>query len=284
VAYIRTGLARLRRHWHGGRDAEPAEGAEGLRPDQLRLAFLPQLGCDTGRVTGLRMMMGFDPPGAGTLDEMQAEHSGDLLARSIMAGFRLALVDLRRWDRLGVGPAILTLPLSHQALADGFLMQEMLWELDRQNIEPRRIEVEFLEPEGGDIDRLRVADGALTLSRAGCRIAMAEFGSGGAPTELLHGLGVSRVRIGRRFVEDCDRSAGQQQMILAILALARHLNLDTIGDGVTTAGERAFLMQIGLGAVQGPGVLPALSGAAIDGILLGSPGVRPPAIPQRSAG
>lgn len=288
MAYIRTALARWRQ-WQRGGDAPPAEGvgeAIGLRPDQVHVAFLPQLGCETCRVTGLRIVTGFDLPGGGTLtlDEVQAQLPDDLLGSSIMAGFRLALTALRRWDRLGVGPGVLTLPLAPGALADGFLVQEMLWELDRQNIEPWRIEVEFLEPEGGDIDRLRVADGVQTLSRAGCRIAMGGFGSGGAPAEMLHALGVSRVRIGRRFVAHCDSRASQQQMILPILALAQHLQLETLADGVATAGERAFLTQIGLGAIQGRGVLPVLSGAAIDDILLGQRGVRPLAIPLRNAG
>ena len=46
--------------------------------------------------------------------------------------------------------------------------------------------------------------------------------------------------------------------VLAILALAEHLRLATLADGVATQDENAFLAQIGFAAVQGPAVAPEL--------------------------
>mgnify|MGYP006312198751 CR=1 FL=1 len=43
-------------------------------------------------------------------------------------------------------------------------------------------------------------------------------------------------------------------MIAAILVMAERLGLDTIAEGVETAGEHAMLAQLGCGHVQGYGI------------------------------
>lgn len=45
-------------------------------------------------------------------------------------------------------------------------------------------------------------------------------------------------------------------MILAILALAEHLRLQTLADGALNLEEKSFLAQIGFNAVQGKVVSP----------------------------
>ena len=52
----------------------------------------------------------------------------------------------------------------------------------------------------------------------------------------------------------CDRDPEQQRMIAGILAMAERLEIETLAEGVETAGEHALLAQLGCGFVQGFGI------------------------------
>ncbi|MDT1063013.1 EAL domain-containing protein [Paracoccus sp. CPCC 101403] len=273
MGYAARALAQLGALFRPGRRKGTSDPANPPRfgSDQIDLQFQPQLCCDTGRVSGLRLLPQFRQPDGRVhgLAEVAPILTDEALSDCIMAGLRLALVALRRWDRLGVGPDVLTLALPDRALADAFLVQELVWELDRKCVEPARIEVEFAETGDDQAARGHVLEGVRILARAGCRIAIGEFGTGSASPSVLRSLPIHRVRIGRLFVAGCDRDGAQQRMILALLALAEHLGLDSLADGVVSVEERSFLTQIGFGAVQGMGVLPVMAAPAIDDILLG---------------
>ena len=51
-----------------------------------------------------------------------------------------------------------------------------------------------------------------------------------------------------------DLDPGQQQLVSAILTMAERLNLETLAEGVETAGEHALMAQLGSDHVQGFGI------------------------------
>ncbi len=59
-----------------------------------------------------------------------------------------------------------------------------------------------------------------------------------------------------------------ERTILAVVALAEHLRLTTLADGVDTADEHAFVAQIGFNAVQGRAVAPLLDAGGTDAFLI----------------
>ena len=255
----------------------PAQGAPEPAPDapptlaldRITLAFAPQLCCDTGAVLGLRVLprLSVDDE-SRDLDEIAPRLDDETLSHVATHVLRQALDCLKGWDRMGARVPRLSLPLSDRMLADPLLADSILWELDRHDLLPDRLEIEICEPIGRSGGRVPVTASLHRLAAAGCALALGEFGTGSAGLADLRRFGVSRVRIGRDFVADCDRRADQQRMILAILALAEHLRLATLADGVMTPDENAFLAQIGFAAVQGPAVAPPMLAADVDDFLL----------------
>lgn len=242
----------------------------GFAMDRIELAFQPRICCDTGEVQALRVLMRLRTGPAETRDlpEIEARLDDDTLGQIAAHVLRQALTCLKGWDRLGARVPQLSLPLSDRMLADPLLADTLLWELDRQDLSPARLEIEITEPIGLAGGRMPVTAGLHRLAAAGCALALGAFGTGSAGLADLRRFGISRVSIGREFVSDCDRRADQQRMILAVLALAEHLRLATLADGVATMDENAFLAQIGFGAVQGPAVAPAMDAAEVDAFLL----------------
>ncbi|CAM3197881.1 EAL domain, c-di-GMP-specific phosphodiesterase class I (or its enzymatically inactive variant) [Paracoccus aminovorans] len=253
----------------------PAEGsvpdtAAALDLTRLRITFQPQICCDTGAVLGLRLQarLGLDKGESRDLHEIEPRLDDEALGQATAHALREALACLKGWDRMGARVPMLTLPLSDRSLADPLLADSLLWELDRQDLSAARLEIEIREPIGRSGGRMPVTASLQRLAAAGCTLVLGEFGTGSAGLADLRRFGIGRVRVGREFVADCHRRADQQRMILAILALAEHLRLATLADGVANPDENAFLAQIGFGAVQGPAVAPAMEAQEIDRFLL----------------
>ncbi len=65
---------------------------------------------------------------------------------------------------------------------------------------------------------------------------------------------MNRLKIDRSFVLKVDRDPAQQRLVSAILTMADRLELETLAEGVETAGEHAMLAQLGCQYVQGFGI------------------------------
>ncbi|MTH76288.1 EAL domain-containing protein [Paracoccus aestuariivivens] len=209
------------------------------------IRFQPQICCDTGRLIALRL----EP-----LVNLEDGQPVDRILDTLRHGFDA----LRHWQRSGHDVPFLSLHLSERDLSDELLVDRILWELDRHDLTPSRIEIEFSEPADLNLG-LRIQANLRRLADAGCRIAVGDFGTGSAGLDHLRGYGVRRVRVGRSFIVGSNHRSDQQRMILAILALAESLDLEVLGDGVTTVEERSFLSQIGFSALQGSAVAPIMS-------------------------
>lgn len=191
-----------------------------------------------------------------------------LWPESPWAVLRQALAALRGWDRLGRDIPFISVQIPDHDLAEPDMADAIIWELDRLDLAPDRLELEICEPIGSDGGRIPVSANLRRLAGHGCRIALGNFGSGSAGLADLRRFGVSRVRIGREFIAECDRREDQQHMILAVVALAEHLRLTTLADGVDSPGEYGFVGQIGFNAVQGRAVAPLLDAGGTDAFLL----------------
>lgn len=238
--------------------------------EHLRLNFQPQLCCDTGRLAALRIAPFIDHPRAGRLElaDLHSRLDGRTLAGITRSALRQAMAALQGWDRLGRRIPFISMQIPDRELAEADMADAIIWELDRLELAPDRLELEICEPVGRDGGRDPVAENLRRLASHGCRIALGNFGSGSAGLADLRRFGVTRVRIGREFIADCDRREDQQHMILAVVALAEHLRLSTLADGVDTLGEHAFAGQIGFNAVQGRTVAPLLDAGGTDAFLL----------------
>ncbi|WP_134678855.1 EAL domain-containing protein [Paracoccus ravus] len=215
--------------------------------------FHPQICCDSGRIAAFRL----SATGRSGVDH------GSALRETLQYG----LAALRGWDGLGA-VSFLSIALPEQALCDPLLAEDVLWEIDRQELAPDRLEIEVIDPHLRGTARETATRTMCRLAMSGCRIALGDFGIAGVGLEELRRVQARRMRVGRRFLAGCDSRVAQQRMILAILALAEHLGLETLGDGVETSEERGFLSQIGFTALQGPAVGAPLTSCEVERLLL----------------
>lgn len=234
-------------------DDLPATVAEAATSGQIVAHFQPQLCCNSGRITGFEALARWQHPTRGLLAPAsfmpgmsEADHSALTLRIQ-----RQALAALKRWDRAGHDVPTVSLNISNCELADPDFAASLLWELDRQEVSPSRLVLEVLESVGPVSSSSIARRNLARLSAAGCLLDLDDFGTGYASLDAIRQFGVHRIKIDRSFVMGCDCDPAQQRMILAILALAERLGIDTLAEGVETREEHSFLAQIGCDQVQG---------------------------------
>jgi len=161
---------------------------------------------------------------------------------------------LVRWDRAGFSVPSVGVNFCAAELRNPRLVEKLQWELDRFDLRPERLSIEILETVVASTDNDMVVRNIAALARLGCGIDLDDFGTGHASITTIRRFDVRRLKIDRSFVMRVDEDREQQKMVAAILSLAERLGLETLAEGVETAGEHAMLAQLGCDHVQGFGI------------------------------
>ncbi|MBU2981950.1 phosphodiesterase [Lentibacter algarum] len=219
--------------------------------------FQPQVSTDTGRITGFEALARWQHPKRGTVspaDFLPAlEESGQMerLGEVILYG---ALTALKAWDKSGANVPCVAVNFTAEELRNPKLSERIRWDLDRFDLEPKRLTIEVLESIVAGSPEDAAARNLAKLAEMGCRIDLDDFGTGHASITAIRRLAIERIKIDRSFVTRVDKDQEQQRMVSAIQTMAERLGLETLAEGVETAGEHAMLGQLGCAHVQGYGI------------------------------
>lgn len=243
VAAAEAGIADLR-----------AEVAGAIEQGQIVAYYQPQLSTETGQVSGFEALARWLHPGRGLIppgDFLPLIESCGLCDRLGETIRTQAFRALAAWDRAGHVVPSVGINFSTNELRDPHLPDRIAWELDRHDLKPGRLTVEILESVAAGAEDDMIVRNLARLGAMGCGIDLDDFGTGQAGIANIRRFGVRRLKIDRSFVRQIDQDRDQQAVLAGILSLAERLGLDSIGEGVETAGEHAVLAQLGCGHVQG---------------------------------
>ncbi|VAW43730.1 diguanylate cyclase/phosphodiesterase (GGDEF & EAL domains) with PAS/PAC sensor(s) [hydrothermal vent metagenome] len=89
------------------------------------------------------------------------------------------------------------------------------------------------------------------LKDMGILIAIDDFGTGYSSLEYLRRLPIDYLKIDKSFVSDLTENNSSQVIIETIISMAKHLNLQTVAEGVETEAQFEILKSIGCDLFQG---------------------------------
>lgn len=228
-----------------------------LNSGEISAWFQPQISTDTGEISGFEALARWAHPERGLIppDEflplLQNLGKTDLLGAKILND---SLKALKSWDLAGLEVGHVGVNFSPDELRDPKLVDRVSWELDRFELSAQRLTIEVLESVVAHSPEDTITRNIRRLADLGCHIDLDDFGTGHASISSIRRFAVHRLKIDRSFVKKLDCDLEQQRMVNAIQLMAEQLNLDTIAEGVETAGEHAMLAQLGCGHVQGFGI------------------------------
>ncbi len=113
-----------------------------------------------------------------------------------------------------------------------------------------RLQLEVTETSLMD-DYEHAANQLKELKQYGVTFAIDDFGTGYSSMIRLHELPIDVLKIDRSFVSGVDKSDTQKQMLRAMVALSKALNLKIVAEGVETLEEHKIIAELGCEYGQG---------------------------------
>ena len=226
---------------------------EALVREEFELFLQPQYGLDPFVLTGVEALVRWEHPERGKLSPGEfiplAEETGLIGAIDRWVLDR-ACAHLATRDAEGSHVPRMAVNLSVMELEGGELTPVVREALERHGLQPHRLELEVTEtmlmtsPEAAMAELGR-------LKSLGVALAMDDFGTGYSNLALLHRMPLDRLKLDQSLVREIGRSGSSEDIIRAIIALARTLDLEVLAEGIETEAQRDFLLRVGCREGQG---------------------------------
>ncbi len=225
-----------------------------LEKDEISLNFQPQLDVN-GNIVGVEALVRWNNKKQGLISPIDfipiAEQTGLIVELGEFI-IESAFMALREWSEQGIELRQFSINISmRQFFHTSFqkvverLMQKHLTEELRSKIVFELTETIMAE------DVNRVVSIIHELKALGVRFSMDDFGTGYSSLSYMKKLPIDEIKIDRAFVNEVDKDAGDQAMIMTILNMAKIFKQSVVAEGVETVGQFDFLAENGCNMFQG---------------------------------
>lgn len=229
-----------------------------LAGGQLAVHYQPVIDIETRRVVALEALLRWRHPRDGYIAPARfipvAEESG-LIVPIGQFVLERTIADLAAWRGAGLTPVPVALNVSAGQLRRGDLRSAITKALDAHGIAPSLLHVELTE--GAMFEQLESRQGESNedvindLRALGVRVAIDDFGTGYSSLAYLKRWRVDFLKVDRSFVRDLVTDPSDLAIVGAILAMARHMHIDVIAEGVEGWPQLEMLRNLGCRFAQG---------------------------------
>ena len=224
-----------------------------LERDELHLAFQPKVDLASGAITGAEVLLHWSHPGLGIVPPASfiplAEETGLIVPIGEWV-LRTACAQAKAWIDAGLPPVAIAVNVSARQFLHHDIVALVETVLEKSGLPPGLLELELTETLiARDVEK--VAATIERLHSAGVRFSIDDFGTGYSNLSQLKRFRVDRLKIDQSFVRNLHTSRNDAAIALAIISLARALDLKVIAEGVETAEQCAFLRKHGCDEIQG---------------------------------
>lgn len=222
--------------------------------------------------------LGILPPGR-FLPLMEGSHLIRSMTRSVV---NIVARDLREWKAAGLRPGSVAINLPEVLLVGGDGYDLIAAAVGANRLEWRDFAVEVTE----DVFLNRGADQILeTITRfrqRGMSVSLDDFGTGFASLVHLRDFPFDELKIDRSFVKDLGDDLRSEQIVRAMIDLARNLGKRCVAEGIENETQRDFLLSAGCDIGQGYFYArPEPASAAVERLAISAPGRRRPSRPMK---
>ncbi|MDF2233959.1 EAL domain-containing protein [Albimonas sp. CAU 1670] len=227
-----------------------APGEKAAEDPAISLVYQPMFDLETGRLAAFEALArwtGADGAPAASPEEFVplAEETGQImrLSERLLAE---ACAEATRWP----AEVRLSFNLSPAQMGDPELAGRLLATLEASGLPPERLQVEVTEtavmrcPDMGAL----ILDG---LREAGVQVALDDFGAGYSSLAQLARLSFDAIKIDRGFVSRAGDEGDGDEILAAVMGLARGLGVRATAEGIETQAQLARLRDLGCACGQG---------------------------------
>jgi EAL domain-containing protein (putative c-di-GMP-specific phosphodiesterase class I) len=223
-----------------------------IRHNQFLLYYQPLVNT-TGRIIGTEALVRWKHPEKGMISPAQfiplAEETKAIVAIGEWV-LRTACQQLKAWHDRGYTWLFMSINVSTRQFKEQNFVETVARVLESTNVNPAHIKLEITES-----SIMEKPEEAITkmqmLCAHGVHFSIDDFGTGYSSLSQLKHFPIDTLKIDRSFVVDAITNRDDQEIIKAILSMARHLHLETVAEGVETREQQDFLTREGCELMQG---------------------------------
>ena len=224
-----------------------------LDANQFEAWLQPQFDLQQGALAGYEALARWRHPDRGVVGPGEfipiLEHMG--LATKFgtrMLEHSLCLMERMRQSRIPV--VKVGVNLSAAQLIHGDIVDTVTALLRQYSPADCHLEIEITE--GALLyDMGRVCSILDELRKVGVSVALDDFGTGYSSLSYLQALPLDRLKIDQAFIRDLLKNNQAQEIVAAIVQMAKALKLETVAEGIETREQATILKSIGVDVGQG---------------------------------
>jgi diguanylate cyclase (GGDEF)-like protein/PAS domain S-box-containing protein len=219
---------------------------------QLELYYQPILSASEGVPVAVEALVRWQHPSRGMIMPNEfialAEESGLIRPLGTWV-LREACAQLRAWQEQGIAVERIAINISAKQFTDGRLVQTLREVMAEYHVDPACIELELTESTLM-VDPSFAQQALEELKRVGVRVAIDDFGSGYSSLSHLKHLPIDTLKVDRSFIRGLP-AREDKQIVQAILALGKSLDLRTVAEGIENPLQLEFVQGLSCDEVQG---------------------------------
>ncbi len=224
-----------------------------LTRNELQLNYQPQLSTKDGHIVGVEALLRWRHPELGMISPAEfipvAEDSGSIIPIGEWV-LRTAIKQLKEWINRGLPPMVMAVNLSSVQFRQANLTNLVTQILDENQMPHKYLELELTEAVAMGEPQFAI-EIMNKLNDRGISMSIDDFGTGYSSLSYLKKFKVYKLKIDQSFVRDITDDPEDKAIVSAIINMASSLGIQTIAEGVETAGQLAFLRMQGCDEVQG---------------------------------
>jgi diguanylate cyclase (GGDEF)-like protein/PAS domain S-box-containing protein len=217
------------------------------------LQYQPQINLETGEIIAVEALVRWKTEDSGIVmpgDFIPLAEETGLINEIGEWVLREGCRQAKEWQDMGLPKRRMAINLSARQFSDKAFLDMVTRVLSDTRLEPACLELEITESQV-----MRQTDGMIMLlnrlSEMGVQLAIDDFGTGYSSLSYLKRLPIQKLKIDQSFIRDITVDPNDTAIVTAIISMAKSLDLDTIAEGVETAGQLALLRSKGCSVGQG---------------------------------
>lgn len=230
---------------------------------EFRLVYQPLVALVDGRVRSAEALIRWTNPTLGDISPddfiSHAETTGDIVRIGAWV-IDAACRQMACWRAEGLAVERVAVNVSYRQFLTEDLVQTIANALSEHGLPGSALELEFTE-------RVLIEDAPDThatfeaLRRLGVVLTIDDFGEGYSALNYLRRLPIHGLKLAQSFLQGVPANPSDVAICQAVAGIARGLGLEVVAEGIESAAQREFLLELGIHAGQGflfsPGLDPA---------------------------
>jgi len=240
-----------------------------LKRDEFEVYYQPQINLDTKKIVGLEALLRWNHPELGLVSPVKFIHLMEKNGLITPIGkwvLHTVCMQNKAWQKSGLPPIRIVVNLSMIQLQNHEILSQIKEILDETKLPPQYLELEITESIAmWNTDYIVQILNA--FQEMGIYISIDDFGTEYSSLQYLKLLPINRIKIPMLFIQGINVDKKDEEIIKAIIALARIMGLDVIAEGVETQQQDSFLTQWKCDDIQGYYYYKPMPAKEIEGLL-----------------